>query len=129
MSMSLEFELKKEYLHVTISGTFSIDEACRCFRENMAIVAGCGATRVLVDCLQLEGHPSFIDGYQYGQFIATELYEPRRAKKLHIAYVAAAPLIDNYRFSELVAINRGASMKSTETTEEALKWLGINPEK
>jgi hypothetical protein len=43
------------------------------------------------------------------------------------AYVLHEPLRDPHRYGEIVAANRGMLVKTFETPEVALEWLGLIP--
>jgi hypothetical protein len=118
--------MRGDYLYIEATGTFSIDEACRSFHDALAVIEKHGATKVLINCLQLTGTPGTMDYYTYGECVAEELRKSSLAERrgtLKLAHVAAAPLLDPDRLSAVVATNRGANMKSVDTVEKALEWL------
>jgi len=52
-------------------------------------------------------------------------YREGRLSMLSIAYLMQPPLLDQSRFGETVAANRGASVKAFDRLEDALGWLGL----
>ena len=44
---------------------------------------------------------------------------------LQFAYLGREPFMDPRRFGEIVATNRGVSVKATTDLREALEWLGV----
>jgi hypothetical protein len=81
---------------------------------------------VLIDSLAVEGAPTTVEYYQYGETIAREMRDAvisGRTQRLRIVFVADAPLLDKDHFSEVVANNRGANVWSFNNFEDALQWL------
>ena len=64
-------------------------------------------TKVLVDCLQLNGRPPTLDYYTCGKFIASEMLKPSKTggtRRIQSPYVAKEPLLDKDRFSQLFSL-------------------------
>ena len=95
-------------------------------QEVLAESAQRGATKVLVDCLQMEGSPSRVERYALAEFLAEGVIDYIIAGKsfLRLAVLGREPLVDPTRFAELVATNRGVQTKTVEQMEDAVKWLG-----
>ena len=127
MGISLKFEAKEEFLYCRASGAYSFEDGCSVIREVLAESAQRDATKVLVDCLQIEGRPSMVERYEMAEFLAHELIAVISAGKSppRLAVLAKEPLVDQNRFAELVATNRGVQTKTVEQMEDALKWLGV----
>jgi len=53
--------------------------------------------------------------------------EYRMPRAPRFAYVMNEPLRDPRRYGETVAVNRGMTVKTFETIEEAFKWLELTP--
>ncbi len=128
MGISYQYDMRKGYLHFEVTGEFTLDEACRTFAEALTIVDRLAATKVLIDCLGLQGAPTAMDHYRYGEFIAAELMRgsDKRKQNPQLAYVTRQPLRDKRDLSATVATNRGVFMKSVDTVEEGLEWLGVD---
>jgi hypothetical protein len=118
--------MRREYLYVQLTGVFDIEEACESFIKALEVIDFHKATRILVDCLRVQGTPTTIDYYTYGDFISKELLRPGR-RRLQVAYAVARPLMDAQRLTYTVATNRGANVNTFESVEAALKWLGVDP--
>jgi hypothetical protein len=123
----LKFEAKEDFLYCRASGAYSFEGGYSMIREVLAESAQLGATRVLVDCLQIEGSPSMVERYDLAEFMAHELIDLISAWKSspRFAVLGREPLVNQYRFAELVATNRGVQTKTVEQMEDALKWLGV----
>jgi hypothetical protein len=128
MSLSLKFEQRPGYLFIEVTGRYSIEAACGMFRQGVREFTRRAQRRVLVNALQVTGAPRTMDHYKYGEFVAAELAELARKTKREpprLAYVASAQILDRERLAQLVAGNRGVTMASFESMDEALAWLGV----
>ncbi len=130
MSLSLKFETHRDFLVFTISGPFTVSDACSAFHEVLRLAAQHGMTKLLLDCLQIEGTLTAADRYVLGEFVARELVVHIERQKVlpRLVVVAKEPQRDPNRLAELVARNRGAEVKVVDRMEEALKWLGVSGE-
>jgi hypothetical protein len=127
--MELTFTPKSGYLHFELSGQFEIQEACRCFTKAIEHLSAGHGTKVLIDCHRLAGTPSSLDYFLYGQYVATELFRLSLAghnRIIHLVYVAPHALLDKAHFGQIVATDRGVSVKSVHTLEEAHRWLQLD---
>jgi hypothetical protein len=122
MSISLKFEPHGGFLLCKASGEFNFEDACSMIQEVLAESGQRGATKVLVDCLQMGGSPTMVERYTLSEFLAREIVELKGFPRL--AFLGKEPLVDPNRFGELVATNRGVRMKTVEQMEDALNWLG-----
>lgn len=117
-------------LKVDATGEFSLEEAKRAFLEMLRAVAQYQAERVLFDARNLQGKPEHIERFFYGYFAATEtnrlIAEHPMPCAPRFAYVMNEPLRDPRRYGETVARNRGMTVKTFETPEEAFNWLEDN---
>jgi hypothetical protein len=127
MAISLKLDSNGDFLHCKGSGQFALKDACSMFHDIFAAAAERSASKVLVDCLEIEGNPTMVDRYEFAEFIARESvgYINERKGFPGLAIVGKEPLVDPNRFGELVARNRGVAIKVVEQMEEALEWLGV----
>lgn len=116
-------------LHVDATGEFSLEEAGRAFQEMLEAVVQYQAKKVLFDGRTLKGNPDYVERFYYGEFAANETR--RLALELGIvprfAYVITAALRHPNRLGQIVAVNRGMSVKTFETPADALEWLEHTP--
>ena len=125
MAMDLHFEMRREYLYVQVTGAFvHVDEVLKALVKVQETADSHAATKILIDCLQLKGTPNTSDYYTFGVFAAEE--RAKHAERIS-AFVGTPPTFDKRHFGELVATNRGATMKSFDRIEDALEWLGVDP--
>jgi hypothetical protein len=131
MGMILRICAGFEWLHVVITGEFSLEEAKRTFLEMLDAVAQHKTAKLLLDGRELQGEPTTIQRFLYGEFAAYAVARYRREHGLsHIlqcAYVLHEPVLDPQRFGETVAVNRGMWVKAFDNPEDALVWLGVAP--
>lgn len=131
MNLVQEILPRLEHLYVRCSGEFSLEEAQAKFLLIMDAMAEHGKGKVMIDVLELRGHPTTLERFRYAEFAANALIA--RATELcddtRFAYVGEEPIIDPYRFGENVARNRGMDVKvfATKEISEAYAWLEIVP--
>ena len=125
MGISLKFEPHEEFLHCKASGDYGFEDACLMLRDVLAESAQRATTKVLVDCLQMDGSPTVIERYGLAEYLAHELIDHLSSRKRfpRLAFLGKEPLVDPNRLGEIVATNRGVQMKVVEQMEEAVKWL------
>jgi hypothetical protein len=130
MAMVVEINLEKEFIRVRLTGEFSLAEAKDALVRMFEAVAAHKATRVLVDCRDIKGKMTVMDHFEYSTFGAQELHKAFSkgvSTSTRLAYVSKPPLFDsNSKFGETVAVNRGVNVLTTDSMEEALKWLEID---
>jgi hypothetical protein len=131
MSIKQEMHFESGLLRVDARGEFSLEEAKRAFLEMLGAVAQYQAEKVLFDGRNLKGKPERIERFYYGYFAATEtnrlMAEYRMPHAPRFAYVMNEPLRDPRRYGQTVAVNRGMTVKTFETPEEAFAWLEPTP--
>src|SRR5262245_16541666 len=100
MGILLKFEAKEDFLYCWASGAYSFEDGCSMIRGVLAELAQRGATKVLVDCMQIEGSPSMVERYELSEFMAHELIDLISAWKSfpRFAVLGKEPLVDENRF-------------------------------
>src|ERR1051325_7188264 len=123
-------EPRGDYLYSRVTGDLTVPDAQRTLSEFFAAAARYGQPRMLIDVSPL--HPAQWgpqERYEVGAYIAAEL-ERRSAhfsEDPRLAIYAVAPLMDPNRFTQRVAINRGAQVRASDSLQELLSWLGAKP--
>jgi len=123
MKIKVSTEAEPEFLHVTATGEFSLEEAKRTFLEMLEVVAANHSTRVLFDGRELTGEPTTIQRFYYGVFAAEEIAVRLVKNVPRFAYVLKEPILDPKRLGETVAVNRGMKVKTFTDFDAALNWL------
>ncbi len=120
MPINFTTTIQGNTLLVTASG---FDESLAQVQEyGMAIIAAClqsGVTRILCDEVDLEYRLDTLDTFQAAEFIAANA--PHVAR---IAIVCNPKFIEDARFWEDVAVNRGLTVRMFRDMVAATKWLG-----
>lgn len=128
MSMDLEFFSKDGHLHVRVLGEFTLEDANDALLNMLDEVKSRQATRVLVDCLELEGGISIVERFMHSDF-GSEALEKKMGEGLppsvRFAYVMKGAFWENNEFSERVAVNRGVNVKNFDDERDARQWLAL----
>jgi len=127
MSMKLEICPELGFLTVRAVGEFSLEEAGRTFLEMLEAVARHNVRKVLFDGRGLVGEPKTMERFYYGEFAARAVAAAAAARFTQFAYVLEEPVLDPWRFGEMVAVNRGMFVKAFDNQEDALEWLSGSP--
>ncbi len=126
MSMKLEICSEPGFLTVRAVGEFSLEEAGRTFLEMLEEVVRHNVTKVLFDGRGIVGEPKTIERFYYGEFAARAV-AAAAARFTQFAYVLQEPVLDPWRFGQIVAVNRGMFVKAFDNREDALEWLSESP--
>lgn len=125
--LHLETEPRRGYLYVTATGELDVAGAEAALAEMFGSAARAHQPRILLDCSRVGGNWGPDERYTIGSFIATEM--ERRASQFperpRLAIYAVAPLMDPNRYTQTVATNRGALVRSSDSLQELLSWLGV----
>jgi hypothetical protein len=129
MNMRLRTSTEPGTLHAKMSGPFSLDEAKRIFLEILEAIVQHKMDKVLIDGRAIEGEPTTMQRFIYGEFAAaaTKTLRERLAlpKPPRFACVLQEPVLDPMRFGETVAVNRGMHVKVFDNLEDAFCWLEV----
>jgi hypothetical protein len=125
MSMELEFCPELDFLRVRAVGEFSLEEAGRTFLEMLESVARHNVRKVLFDGRGIVGEPKTMERFYYGEFAARAV-AASAVPFTQFGYVLEVPVLDPWRFGEIVAVNRGMFVKTFDNQEDALEWLGVS---
>ncbi len=106
------------YVEVVLKGPYTTAEFPWAYDQVVRAVEKRPAPRVLLNLLAIEGTPTLLERFLFGQTASLTL--PRTLK---LAAVATEPLLDPQRFGEQVAQNRGAWVRAFGTVAEAVEWL------
>ena len=115
---------------VHLRGTFTQRGAEQGYRDLLDRCIASGSSLLLVDCRQVDGEPTFSERFEFGKFVAEvniAAVHDGRTQLVKFALLGSYPLIDPGRIGEVVAVNRGASVRVTTDPEEAVTWLGADP--
>lgn len=121
----MEIDITVEPGHVCLlcTGTYSLPEAQRVCQSAVDAALWYDKAKVLIDVNGVIGNISTLDRYTNSVFLAEQVVG-RACGRIHRISVAGhIPLIDEDRFGETVAVNRGVNAKVFTSLEEAIAWL------
>ncbi len=119
--MDLQIEVQPQFLHVTLTGHFSLTEAKQKFVDLIDAVRPHNANRVLVDGQTLTGKLTIAERFDYAAFAAETARE--LSQRTRFAYLLQEPLLDPQRLDELVATNRGMNVRAFSDFDATIRWL------
>jgi len=121
------FEIKDNYLSVSVSGHFSLFHAKKIYADSLEILLDKNLSKLFFDVCKVNGKVTTMDRYYLGEFAALESIKflEKGLQFYAVTFYGIEPIIDSERFGELVAKNRGLNLKVTSNKNEALKFLGI----
>ena len=125
--LNFDVEPRVGYLYVTVTGQLEVAKAEGALAEVFGIAARTRQPRILLDCSRLAGTWGPDERYTVGSFIAAELErrESQFPERPRLAIYAVAPLMDPNRYTQTVATNRGALVRSSDSLQELISWLGV----
>jgi hypothetical protein len=125
--LHFETEPRRGYLYVSVTGELTVADAENALLEVLAIAARQAQPRILIDCSRLQAEWTPDDRYAVGTFLAAQVERmaPQFPQTPRIAIYAVAPLMDPNRYMQTVATNRGAQLRSSDSLQELLSWLGV----
>ena len=111
--MKYLFTEKNNYLCVNISGYFSLSDAKKMFTEGLEMLVENNISKILFDGYKVKGKITTMDRYDLAEYAAIEAinFILKGLSKLSVAFYGVEPIIDPERFGELVAKNRGLTVK------------------
>jgi hypothetical protein len=125
--MNVSFEVRNGYLYVNAEGEFSLLDQQENLTVFMEKINEHGLTRSLCNITHITGldneQASIMTRFNLGANVVTSLPVGFR-----LAILDTQNQNESARFGETVMVNRGGVVKVTTSLEEALAWLGVNPE-
>ncbi len=127
--MHIESQERGGYLHVIVSGGFTLRGAQQAFLDVLEAVALHRSEKVLFDGRRIHGHVKPMERYFFGDFVgkaSTDFYKQAiTAHATAFAFVLPTGILDPGRFGETVAANRGMLVMACDNVADALRWLGV----
>jgi len=125
MPQTMHIKPQKGHLHVEVSGTFDESKAQEFIQQILKATDQHRIFKVLVDIRDIKGPISTTSRFSLAKFLATQW-----TSHMQMAVVESPGQVEEPRFFENVAINRGSLVKVfTTSTDEALEWLESGPAK
>lgn len=129
MSLDVKLIQHEGFLEVIVSGPYVMKEAVDAFPQVLAVCSLTGISKVMIDCLGVEGTPGATEKvlYAFGIQDAYARHISSGGQDLRIAYVAEVPIVSTFEPGLDIAKNTNMPFELFETKEDACEWLGISP--
>lgn len=128
MGMKFEITSRSGYILVIAEGAYDFTEVRRLIGSAYTAAAEHGLPKILIDCRNMTGTLSAAQRFELGEWVAGHYFQRPTTSHTPVAVVGNEPFIDPARLGENVAANRWVPVKAVTDMQEALKWLGINPD-
>ena len=126
MSSKFNLDVKENYIHVTVSGTFSLAAYKSIFETTLSECVKNKKSIMFFDLRTAEGHISIFERFDLAVYFAKVSREHPITFKVKVAFTGFPPIIDPDRFAQTVARNRGVNINVTTDIDEAFRWLQID---
>jgi hypothetical protein len=117
--MNVKLESAECFLLATLTGRVSLEEALPLGKAVFDVAAEKGFSRILFNCLALQGELSVVDRYEIGEGIAE--YCKNHSMIPSVALLGKLPTVTG--FCAQVAWNRGLDVKVFAEHQAAREWL------
>jgi hypothetical protein len=131
MGLQYKIEPQKDYLLMTCEGTYLPSLANEFTNEILQACLKHRPTKFLIDFRKVKGEMTTMDRFSLAVIAAKKYIVELLTGKIpgcRFAIVGNHPLVDQGKFEETVAVNRGLNTKTFTDIQEAYAWLEINPE-
>lgn len=119
MPVRVEAKICDGYMLVEHSGDMTPAEMVAARRDVMPLMQEHGIANVLVDVRRVTNQPSVGDTYA-----AVEEHAGERTVRPRAAVVGREDQAEDLQFIENVGVNRGMSLRSFTSFDDAIAWLG-----
>ena len=126
MPLQYDIQVKKSYINVIVSGTYSFNKLHPIINSTLLECIKNDMSNILMDLRTTKGNMSTFERFNNAVYFAELSKGHQKTLAVKLAVVGFPPLIDPNRFGETVAINKGVYIKVTNDIEEALSWLQID---
>ena len=116
-------EARQGYLYFRVTGELTLSDAQSCYRSALQEAVREQQQRILLDITRVHGDWQPAHRLAFGSFMADE--HRRAGQWPQVAILAAAPIMDAGRFTQTVANNRGVQLRTSDSLQELLGWLGV----
>lgn len=124
------FDVKEheEYVELVCTGSYSPGLQLRIAEAALAAAAAAGRGAALIDIRKISGTPPSMSE-RYDQAIKIADLQSGFTPRVRMAVIGKEPMVHPQRFGEIVATNRGASIRVFTERKAALDWLLARPRK
>jgi hypothetical protein len=125
MSIDVDISVETDYVCLRCTGTYPLSEVKRLYQSAIDAALEHHKSKVLIDANGLTGKIPTMERFSSSVFLAEQIVGRAFGKIGRFAVVGQEPLIDEERFGETVAINRGVNAKAATSLDEAISWLSL----
>ncbi len=127
--LEVRTEVRPGYLNVILEGEFRMEEVQRVGKRIFDFCYQANLVHVLIDARKVTGRLSLLAKIELADSMVESQMEYiiKGAPRLRIAHVLPDGMAEAPKFGETLAANRGAIIFVTTSTDEALRWLGVEP--
>jgi hypothetical protein len=116
-------EVHDGYVRIIVTGRYDFEEMMDLVQPFRDATVDAGRSRLLVDCTRMEGNVPEPDKFFIGEKIA-------KVFRADLKSALLMPRENITKLGEMVAVNRGASFRVTDSEPDAIDWLHeTDPEK
>lgn len=128
--MDQQFHIAENYLRIILTGEITFERAIHLCGQAVIILASATLNKALVDVTATTGELSLMERYLFVLHLAEEQerFWGNGHSTVRVAYLLPASLEDPQHIGEIMAQNRGLILKTFRDSQEALVWLGVQPE-
>ena len=119
----VETRVEENFLVIYTTGNYSLSKANNLFRLAIDHSLLHNKSKILIDVTSITGSIPFFDRFDYAEFLSDYKIKHALGKIHRIAVVGKEPIVDNRRFGETVAINRGINVQVFTDMPMALTWI------
>ena len=130
MPMTQGVTAESDYLYVTATGEFSLDEAQRRFLRHPGVGGRAQRDQGSLRREDARRRTAMMERFYYGEFAAQSVasFASRGlSPATRFAYVLEEPILHPERFGETVAVNRAMRARVFDNLEAARAWLELAP--
>jgi len=118
MAHAIEFVKDAKYVNVTLTGDVTRNDLENARNKTRLTLTASNCRRILVDATCSNPKLSDLENYEF-----TSEHESHFPRGVRIALVVRSDQLENLRFAETVAQNRGVRMVLFSDRIQALNWL------
>jgi hypothetical protein len=119
----IKISVQNDFLLIFAGGNYSLLKAKNLFKLAIDNALLHNKSKILIDVTDVVGNISFIDRFEYSEFLAKYRAEHALTKVNRIAVVGQEPIVHKNKFGETIAVNRGTDVRVFTDMGKASIWL------
>ena len=119
----IEINVEDDFLLISARGNYSLSNANNLLKLAIDNVLSHNKSKILIDITDITGSIPFFNRFQFSKFLYNYIREHALGKVNRIAVVGKEPTVDQEKFGEIVAKNRGVNVRVFTDRSEASIWI------